>query len=299
MRLIGYLFAGLGLYWLAMAVRTAWFVTHPRRGWRPDGWLPSSLALEPVAFRAADGTQLRGWIAGRTDAPATVICVHGWGTNHTELQWRAERLHDAGFSILLFDFRACGESEGQTTSVGVLETQDLEAALGLAQTHPQLNGAPVLIAAHSMGASVSLVVAARHQAVRAVFSDSAFASLESTIAWGFRAATGVPAWPFQKLVVWLAARFSGANMHDLPVLDSVSAVAPRPLLLTHGTDDRMVSPQDAEALYAQAGEPKELWMVPGAGHVVAGYVDDAEYTAKLTGFFRSALGVEAPQPVRR
>ena len=299
MRLIGYLIAGLGLYGLTVPVRTAWTVTHPKRGWRPDGWCPSALPLRAVSFHASDGTHLRGWIAGRPDAPATAVCVHGWGTNHTEMERRAERLYDAGFSILLFDFRACGESEGQTTSVGVFETRDLEAAIELAQTDPELNGAPIVVLAHSMGASVSLVVAARNPAVRAVFSDSAFASLESATAWGFRAATGMPAWPFQKIVVWLAELFSGARMRDLPVVDSVSAIAPRPVLLAHGSEDRMVSPQDAEALYARAREPKELWVVPGAGHVVGGYLDDADYTAKLVEFFCQALGVEAPQPVGR
>ena len=51
----------------------------------------------------------------------------------------------------------------------------------------------------------------------------------------------------------------------------------------------VVSPHDAEALYARAGEPKELWRVPDAGHVVAEFVEPEVYDARVTGLFTRAL----------
>ncbi|HEU4754035.1 MAG TPA: alpha/beta hydrolase [Armatimonadota bacterium] len=43
-------------------------------------------------------------------------------------------------------------------------------------------------------------------------------------------------------------------------------VAPRPMLLVHGTADEVLPPSCSEQVYARAGEPKELVLYPGARH---------------------------------
>ena len=280
------------LLWIGLLVRTVVQITRPRRQWRPADWVPPPTPLTDVTFRAADGVRLRGWIGTHEDAPSTVICVHGWGANHTEMAWRAHRLHAAGHSILLFDFRASGESGGRVSTGGVREGQDLEAAIELAQSHPSLRGAPIVVLADSMGATVSLVVAAENPAVRAVFSDCAFASLDHAAASGFRVWTGLPPQLFRPAVEWVVARFVGVHAGDLSALASIGRIAPRPVLIAHGENDPLVSPADAEALYAAAGEPKEKWMAPGAGHVVALYVETAEYDARMLALFERALDPE-------
>ena len=277
---------------MLVAVHTAWRLTHPKRHWRPHGWRPAPLPLQAVSFTTADGLRLRGWVASRPDAPAVAVCVHGWSANHTEMEWQAKRLYDAGFAVLLYDQRACGDSEGSTTSVGVLETLDLRAALHFARTHPGLQGMPIVVLANSMGAAVALTVAAEDTSIRAVFSDAAFTSLESGVAWGFRAATRVPAGPFQKIVVWLSQLICGARMSDLDVVGAVGRIAPRPVCFAHGLEDRHVSPDDARSLWAEAGQPKELWLVAGAGHVVGAHVDPEEYAARVARFFTAALSAD-------
>ena len=289
MQLIGWLFGGVVLLWAMVTAHTAWRLTHPPRGWRPHDWQPSDLPLRSVAIQADDGVRLRAWVAPHADAPATVICVHGWGTNHTEMEWRAGRLHRAGYSVVLFDFRACGESAGGMCSAGVHEMRDLRAIVDMAATDSSLNGAPIVILANSMGAAVSITVAASDTRIRAIFSDAAYASLESATAWGFKSFTGLPPWPFKRGVTWLVERMAGARMRDLAVIESIASLSPRPVLLAHGTDDPLVSPHDAEALFARAGDPKELWRVPGAGHVVAEFVPPEVYDARVTGLFTRAL----------
>lgn len=297
MPLIGAILGAVVLLWAAVTAQTAWRLTHPPRGWRPHDWQPSDLPLEATTILADDGVRLRVWVAPRTDAKATVICVHGWGTNHTEMEWRAGRLHRAGYSVVLFDFRACGESGGRMCSAGVHEMRDLRAVVDLAADDPSLSGAPIVILANSMGAAVAITVAASEPRIRGIFSDAAYASLESATAWGFRSFTGVPPWPFKRSVTWLVERMTGARMHDLAVIESIARLSPRPVLLAHGADDPLVSPHDAEALYARAGEPKEIWRVPDAGHVVAEFVEPEVYDARVTGLFTRALEESAaPEP---
>ena len=46
----------------------------------------------------------------------------------------------------------------------------------------------------------------------------------------------------------------------------VGDVAPRPLLVVHGSENRLHPPEEAQALYDHAGEPRELVFLKGAGH---------------------------------
>lgn len=289
MPLIAAILGGVALLWAAVTAHTAWRLTHPPRGWRPHDWQPSGMPLQATTIQAEDGVRVRVWVAPQANAPATVICVHGWGTNHTEMEWRAGRLHRAGYSVVLFDFRACGESGGRMCSAGVHEMRDLRAVVDLADSDPSLNGAPIVILANSMGATVAITVAASEPRIRAIASDAAYASLESATAWGFRTFTGLPPWPFKRSVTWVVERMTGARMRDLAVIESIASLSPRPVLIAHGADDPLVSPQDAEALYARAGEPKELWRVRDAGHVVAEFVEPEVYDARITGLFTRAL----------
>ena len=56
---------------------------------------------------------------------------------------------------------------------------------------------------------------------------------------------------------------------DHKPLDSIGQLSPLPVLLVHGTDDRVVPPKYARALYNAAREPKQLWMIPEVAHIEA------------------------------
>ncbi len=292
MRVIARLASALALLWFTIVARTAWRLSRPRRHWRPTDWAPSPLPLRATDFGTSDGIRLRGWIAAREQAPATAVCVHGWGTNHTEMDGPAHELYQRGFSVLLFDFRASGESGGTFNTGGVLETRDLHAAIDLAASDPELGGKPVVVLANSMGASVSLVVVAERDDVKAVFSDAAFASTASAIASGFRSFTGLPTMPFQRSVVSLARLLSRVGNHDLSAIEAISGIAPCAVLIAQGGRDDLVSPGDAHALYARAAAPKDLWIVPEAGHVVGAHVDRATYIDRVAEFFQRAVDKE-------
>jgi pimeloyl-ACP methyl ester carboxylesterase len=61
--------------------------------------------------------------------------------------------------------------------------------------------------------------------------------------------------------------------------DAVHRIAPRPLLLIHGADNHLHSPEESRRLYEAAGEPKELLLLEGAGHTE--YMFDEHPTFQL------------------
>ena len=93
------------------------------------GVAPSDLAASAVEFQSQSGATIKGWfIKGKKNAGAIVL-MHGNRGNRLSMVDRARFLSRAGFSVLLFDFQAHGESSGDHITFGYLESKDAQAAI--------------------------------------------------------------------------------------------------------------------------------------------------------------------------
>ncbi|MEE9606256.1 MAG: alpha/beta hydrolase, partial [Myxococcota bacterium] len=87
----------------------------------------------------------------------------------------------------------------------------------------------------------------------------------------------------------------GATGEPEPI-DVVAAISPRPLLLMHGTADRIIPPAHSERLYARAREPKALWLARGARHGMLFDRHPGEYRKRLLAFLARWLGQPGATP---
>src|SRR5262245_26021594 len=79
---------------------------------QPVGGLPPVPVTQPVAFDRASGSAVQGWfIPGKTSQGAVAL-MHGYRATRLDMWDRACFLANAGFSVLIFDFQAHGESPG-------------------------------------------------------------------------------------------------------------------------------------------------------------------------------------------
>jgi uncharacterized protein len=133
----------------------------------------------------------------------------------------------------------------------------------------------------SLGGALAIHYAARNKergALRAVISDSAFADYRGIVKE--KLAAFFLTWPFQ----WLPALTVD---NDYSPLASVRAVSPLPLVLIHGERDAVVPAHHSKRLYDAAAEPKELWLLPEAGHIES--VRDPALRRRLSEFVRRAV----------
>lgn len=247
------------------------------------------LVYEPVSLTTKDGLRLAGWwIPSAPDRP-TVVMVHGLGTNRSDLLSMAAVLSQAKFNLLMFDLRAHGESEGEMTSYGWLEQQDVKAALDFLDRHATLKNRSYGVYAVSMGAATAILTASGDSRIRSIVADSAFADLAEVMDRHLKLLWGFP----PSIFGWFAHR-----AYELRFLTSIQAVSPkraiprlspRPILLIAGGQDQRMPPQDVQALFKQAGDPKELWVVPEAEHTGAFYTAPDEYARRVTAFFEKSL----------
>ncbi len=214
-------------------------------------------------FKAADGTRLNAWfLPAKTEpggkAKATVLFLHGNAENISSHFRNVAWLPAAGYNVLALDYRGYGASEGTPTLAGM--QLDIDAAMRHLMAHQGVDPNRIVIFGQSLGGAVAIYYAAHNSYranIRAVIIDSSFYDYHQIARE--KLAGFFLTWPFQWLP-WLTV-----NDSYTPA-DAISAIAPLPLLLIHGDQDVVVPLRHSQQLFEQAGEPKQLWIVPGAGH---------------------------------
>jgi fermentation-respiration switch protein FrsA (DUF1100 family) len=258
-------------------------LTRPARSLAGGTPADYGLPFERVAFASRDGTVLRGWFVAAPAPRATLVFCHGHaGSKAPDLQY-VPWLRERGYNVLLFDFRAHGESDGKATSLVYYEREDLLAAIAYLRGRgiPQVG-----LMGFSMGAAVALATAPLSDAVRAVIADSGFAELRTIVRNGLQNqhVLDVLVGPLSSLIMCAAGHRLGCQLPESDPLRWVERIAPRPLLIVHGGQDRDVPASEAYRLYQAAREPKELWIVDAATHRCADRVCPQEYVNRVLAF---------------
>lgn len=277
----------LALAWAA-ACALVYRGAFGRRAPDPRLATPSDFGVDHEALDlvTADGVRLAAWYLPGT-RPAAIVVSSGYRRHPGEVLGIAVALQREGFHVVVHGWRGTPGSGEAAHTLGVYERHDLEAAINALAA--RLGPVPIGLLGYSMGGAVSISVGADDARVSAVCTDSAFADPQALVGERVRSALKVPAAVVMTPVIALLARRTGARLTDFRPLLAVGRIAPRPLLLIHGEDDALVPIRHAELLYEAAGEPKELWRLPGVGHVGAYFADRPAYVARVVRFFRSAL----------
>ncbi len=194
-----------------------------------------------------NGHQLHAWWLPNENANApAVLYLHGARWNLTASASRIERWRKLGFSVLALDYRGFGKS----TDIAPSEesaTEDAEAGWKeLAQLAPDRKR---IIVGHSLGGAIAAELAVRHPEAAGLVLEATFTSVTDMVhesPWGFLPVTLI-----------LTQKF-----------DALSAIADVkvPVMIAHGTSDRVVPFQMGERLFAAAHEPKRFVKVDGGTH---------------------------------
>ena len=283
------LFVLLLTVWICM--RVAKKVLHPRSKRKPLDVFPDQYQLpyQDVRFISADGVLLRGWFIPKEGSDKTIILMHGWGMNRGDIFKNTYFLHDLGYNLMYFDFRALGESGGTTSSIGYLEVRDVQAALAfLKEKYPQACK-KIGLYGLSMGGMVAICEAAQNPEIACVVSEASYYSFRRVVSRWAWVHNRVPYLPLIPIVLHYIRKELNANPEHFSPRYNVSRIAPRPIFIIHGRYDNLVPAAQAKMLYKQAGQPKQLWLVSGAKHNKCAEVGGFEYKQKLADFFKKYL----------
>ena len=250
---------------------------------------------EDVTFATADGLTLRGWWFPAAEARGrAAVLVHGKDQNRIDSSFNAGRiagtLLSRGYSVLLFDLRGHGESDGLRWGLGEKEAYDVAAAVDLAAEKAGLPRSRVALVAESMGAGSALMALAHVPDVGPVVTDSAYADGSTVVGEIAPAVSGLPDW-FTPGMVLMAKLFFAIDLAAVRPVDQVKALPDKAFLFIHCEEDSTVYVHHAHDLRAASASPRsELWIAPDCGHVRAYSRHPAEWEARVLGFLERELG---------
>ena len=228
----------------------------------PEGdWQPAGLNFEDAWFQSADGTRLHGWYVVAANPRAVVLVCHGNAGNLSHRAPVAEILsRQVGASVLLFDYRGYGRSDGRPNEPGLVA--DARAARAWLARRAGVAESDVVLMGRSVGGAVAVDLAAADGA-RALVLEGTFTSLPD-----------VAAYHYPWLPVRLALRTQFNSLKKIPAYHG-------PLLASHGDADTIVPYALGRRLFEAANEPKQFITLPGADH---NDPMDREYYENLTAF---------------
>jgi pimeloyl-ACP methyl ester carboxylesterase len=271
----------LFFWFIRNPVRRAFSFAHP---FRRIAWLDAThLEFREVTFKSRDGLTLFGrFLPSRNSA--TILLLHGLGGANQDMLIYAEFLAHAGFGVFMIDLRAHGSSDGDTSTYGLREAEDVAGAVDYLLTRIDVNGQRIGALGVSLGAQAALRGALKTGHLRALVLEGLNPSI-------LRDHGGMP----QSLARWLnyptnwlyyrLYHFMTGGM-EAGVLDVIGKVSPRPvLLIASGEKDIYFN----RLFYQVASDPKELWEIPAGEHGAAILHDSHDYSQRVVEFFKKAL----------
>ncbi len=252
---------------------------YPKTGLEPVS-LPPDVRKTDLWLDRPGEPRLHGWQLEPADRPirGTVVFFHGNADNLAGHRGPMVWLAREGYRVVAFDYRGYGRSGGSPTIEGVHRDGDD----GLAWALDAWGGGPLWVLGQSLGAAVAIhavAVSPAKDRIGLLVADSGFAGYRRIVR--DKVAATVVLWPFQAPLAWgVDDRFSPERW--------ISRVRPVPVLILHGTRDRVVPVSHARRLYELALEPKGLWLVAGAGHL--GALADPDLRSRLLGWLDENLG---------
>ena len=226
---------------------------------------PSALAVRPVSFASRSGSNIRAWLLGGSPGAGAILLLHGVGDNRSSMVARARFLHRAGYTVLLPDFQAHGESEGARITFGALESLDAESALAFLRASS--GGERVGMIGVSMGGAAALLGAGQFPADAYVLE-----SVYPTIRQALEGRLGAWLGPLGMLKRVIAPHVMqgvsaeiGIGEDALRPIDFIGRVG-APVFVLTGSRDAYTPLVEARALFERARDPKEFWAVDGARH---------------------------------
>lgn len=239
---------------------------------RELGATPSDvgLAYEDLRLQTSDGVAIAAWYVAHPEPQGTILFCHGNAGNISHRLAGIQEMHRLGYSVLIFDYRGFGQSEGSPGEAGTY--RDVEAAWEyLTKTRAEPPDRIVLFG-RSLGGAVVIELADR-------LGDGGPAALVVESTFARMADIGQKHYPFLP-IRWLIT-------HRYDSIDKVGRLS-CPKLFLHGSDDKLIPIADGRRLYEAAAEPKLFIETPG-GHNNAGFAHAPEYAAKLADFLHKAI----------
>ncbi len=254
------------------------------------------MRAEDVSFRTVDGVELSGnFIAGKRGNPAIVFC-HDRGQSRAAVLPVALLHSRLGFNILVFDFRAHGRSQGDRSTLGIREREDVVAAVRYLETRADIDPSSIGIWGEGMGAAAALFAATELPKLRVISLNFLAPDLTRPIRTRFREVFharlgGV----LEELYLKLAARLVGSDLTVYHLDEAIKDLTDRQFLFAVSDEQPEAAEFVIDKMYANLDPFHRTLIRVHRAHVPAEGSDREAFELNTVQFFKgSMLGPKVP-----
>lgn len=252
---------------------------------KKEAWL-EKVKPQVVSLISEDGYQLEANVyPGRKKQRCWALLLHGYGYTgrKEEMEYIGAEYAARGYWVLSPDLRCHGESQGDFIGMGWTDRLDIQKWIQYILSRD--SQAEIVLHGQSMGGAAALMTAGEDlpEQVKAVISDCAYTSAWDIFRQKLKDWYGIGPFPILYETNILFQMRGGYDLVEASALEQVKK-SRLPILFIHGEADDFVPVSMVYDLYEQAGGPKELLTVPGAGHGLSNYVDPKAYYGKVFSF---------------
>ncbi|WP_293007334.1 alpha/beta hydrolase [Nitrosomonas sp.] len=249
------------------------------------GLLITDFPVESVQIPDTDGPTVHGWLVYGKPGNGVVLLVHSMRSNRLEMLSRARFLKDQGFSVLIIDLQAHGETVGDNITFGLRESKNIEAAVTfLRKTFPAERIGAI---GTSLGAA-AIVLAKQDLGLNAVILESLHPTIEEAVENRLKLHFGEYGVLLLPLMLWQLSFYLDTSMDALSPIAQINNLN-SPVLFISGTNDMHTTQLETERLFEAARIPKDLWIVPGARHFNMHTYAGREYELRVNAFLSEYL----------
>jgi len=212
------------------------------------------LTHDTVLLKTTDSLQLESWYAKHDSAKGTILMFHGHGSSKSGIIAEARKLYDMGYHVMLTDFRAHGNSEGNTTSIGIYESRDVKAVYDYIVAKGEKN---IIIWGISMGAATALKAIDEFGIKPSkLILEMPFGSLHRAVQ-GRMKTMKLPAEPLSTLLTfWGGLEIGSWAFNHRP--DQYAKKVNCPVLLQWGAGDKRVTEDETNTLFSNISSHEKI-----------------------------------------
>jgi uncharacterized protein len=246
--------------------------------------LPAGFEAQVVSIPGADHS-IAGWWVERGGGSPVVLLLHGVRADRSSMVSRAQLLFRHGFSVLLIDLQAEGETPGEAITLGYRESRDVLTARDWIRS--QAPERRIGVIGVSMGGA-SVLLAPQPSGFDAVVLEAVYPRIGRAVENRIRMWLG-PLAPVLNplLLVQLQPRLH-ISESDLEPIRSIGRLG-APVMVAAGSRDEHTTLAESRELFGAAADPKRMWILEGAKHQDFLRYDPKGYEEHVVGFLSRYL----------
>jgi len=243
----------------------------------------SDSVYKTITLTTKDSIQLKGWYITADRAKGTICMFHGHGGKKSGTNDEAEVFHKLGYNTFQLDFRAHGNSGGNTCTIGFDESEDIKLSYDFIKSKGEKN---IALWGISMGASAITKAVKDYQLnPQKIILEMPFGTIEDAAA-GRLKMMGLPPQPLATLITFWGGVEHGFWAFSMKPKEFAASIK-CPVLLQWGRNDPRVSRSEEDILFTNiTSTTKKFVIYETAGHESLCKKESAKWEAEVAAFLK-------------